>query len=466
MKQNKNKKAFRYSVNSTVLVVGAIVITLLFNAFLVTLNDRFALEIDFTQDGMYELTDTTKDVLGKLEDRVEVVMFTDGSESEVLSIVRNVLQKYTQNCGKIFVREINLIKNPKDLVPYQEAIDGQLTIGSILLQSGDKQEFISSSGFFTSEGRSKVERSITGKLTNFIDGMSISAIAYTAGHGEGSAEMAKDALETSAYKIETLDTLQGEFPADKNSLVVIHVPQNDFTAEEIEKLDAYLLRGGNVILSFDVNASPTLNRLEGYLASDWGITRSAYWLYDKDAMLGSNTPYLLAQFAEHEIVAPIKESDKKIILSLPNALSISGELPAGVEVMPVLTTTGNATAIQMDGTSVPEKAPGKENLMLAATRTNYDLESNQSVSGKLVVCGADILNMIDASFANEDLLLNTVSWMKGSESGLSISTKRLPGGALVISQAHFWTWFGILVIVIPIGVLIAGLVVFKKRRYK
>ena len=46
----KNKKAFRYSVNSSVIIVGAIIITLLLNAILVTLNDRFSLEIDFTEE--------------------------------------------------------------------------------------------------------------------------------------------------------------------------------------------------------------------------------------------------------------------------------------------------------------------------------------------------------------------------------------------------------------------------------
>ena len=72
----------------------------------------------------------------------------------------------------------------------------------------------------------------------------------------------------------------------------------------------------------------------------------------------------------------------------------------------------------------------------------------------------------DTRFANEDILLNTISWMKGGDASITVRAKMLPGGAMSLTKPQFWTWFVILVVIVPLGVLAAGITVFMKRRYK
>ena len=470
---NKNKKAFRYSVNSSVIIIGAIIITLLLNAILVTLNDRFSLEIDFTEDGIYELTDTTKELVDKIEDDVQILMFTNGTESEQLTTIRNVLSKYTQKSGKIRVEEVDLVKDPSAVAAYQNIIEtDKFTLGSLVLKCGEKSEFVSSANFITTDGQSNIERSVTSKLVNFVDGMSLSEVSFTTGHGEIKASSMETALETNAYRVAVLDTLTQELPADKNSLVIINAPQNDFSAEEINKLDQYLDRGGNVQIMFDPQIMKRLDRLESYLAEDWGIVRNNNIVIDQSQML-NGTQFSMAQFGDHEIVKPVSEGQKLVVTPLSNSFDIAGDLPQSVKVTSVLKSSANATETDVaslsSGAQMPNARTGEFNLMLVATRENYLMEENTTHTGRLVVCGSEGMfdtMILEARFANEDVFLNTVNWMKGSDSGITVRAKLMPGGSLTITQSHFWIWFTILIVVIPVGLLVAGLVIWLRRRYK
>ncbi len=468
-----NKKAFRYSVNSSVIIVGAIIITLLLNAILVTLNDRFSLEIDFTEDGIYELTDTSKEILDKIDQDVQILMFTNGTESEQVSTIKNVLSKYTQHNSKISVQEIDLVKDPSALAPYQTMIEAdKFTLGSLVLKCGDKSEFVSSANFITTDGQSNIERSVTSKLTNFVDGMSLSAITFTTGHGETKASSTETALETDAYQTVTLDTLTEDFPADGNSMVIINAPQNDFSAEEINKLDAYLDRGGNVMIGFDPAITKKLDRLESYLADDWGIVRNNNIVIDQKQML-SGTQYSMVEFDEHDIAKPVAEGQKKVVSGLSNSFEIAADLPQSVEVKTVLKSSPEATETTVEalssGSQLDNAKNGVFNLMLAATRENYEMDSNETHTGHLVVYGSETMfdgMLLEARFANEDIFLNTVNWMKDSGSGITVRAKLMPGGSLTITQGQFWVWFAILVVVVPVGLLAAGLVIWLRRRYK
>lgn len=468
-----NKKAFRYSVNSSVIIVGAIIITLLLNAILVTLNDRFSLEIDFTEDGIYELTDTSKEILDKIDQDVQILMFTNGTESEQVSTIKNVLSKYTQHNSKISVQEIDLVKDPSALAPYQTMIEAdKFTLGSLVLKCGDKSEFVSSANFITTDGQSNIERSVTSKLTNFVDGMSLSAITFTTGHGETKASSTETALETDAYQTVTLDTLTEDFPADGNSMVIINAPQNDFSAEEINKLDAYLDRGGNVMIGFDPAITKKLDRLESYLADDWGIVRNNNIVIDQKQML-SGTQYSMVEFDEHDIAKPVAEGQKKVVSGLSNSFEIAADLPQSVEVKTVLKSSPEATETTVEalssGSQLDNTKNGVFNLMLAATRENYEMDSNETHTGHLVVYGSETMfdgMLLEARFANEDIFLNTVNWMKDSGSGITVRAKLMPGGSLTITQGQFWVWFAILVVVVPVGLLAAGLVIWLRRRYK
>lgn len=470
----KNKKAWRYSLNSKAFIIGAVVIVLLLNAILITLNDKISLEIDFTEDQIFALTEESEEVVDQIDADTEILMLTTGTESETLSMVQNVLEKYSQRNSKITVREVDVIKNPVEVQAYAYEL-AQMDIGSLIIRQGERYEIVNSQDFFSQNGYSYVERMVTTKLASFVDGITLSEITFTTGHGEQISSNATKILEMGGYSVRQLDMLTGELPTDANSLVIISSPQQDFSPEEIDKLDAYLDRGGNVQIYFDsIYGGPGLSNLESYLTEDWGIIRNNDVVFDMGNMI-ENSNFMLAELGEHEMVEPIAESQKRAGYGPANSLEEAPEVPPSVEISAILSTTEGAYAksgleqlMEGDIAKASGDAEGPFDVMLAAERQTSTVE-NEVFTGRLIVGGSVLIFdqlTTDTRFANEDLLLNSVSWMKGGSASITVRAKALPGGEMVLSKTQFWTWFIVLVAVVPLAILGAGITVFMKRRYK
>lgn len=470
----KNKKAWRYSLNSKAFIIGAVVIVLLVNAILIALNDKISLEIDLTKDQIFALTDESKEIVDKIDEKTEILMLTTGTENETLTMVKNVLEEYTQRNSKISVREVDVVKNPAEVQAYASELS-QMGIGSLIIKQSDSYETVNSQEFFSQNGYSYIERMVTTKLASFIDGMTISEITFITGHGEQISPNSTQILEMSGYTIKQLDMLSEELPTDSNSLVVISAPVSDFSPEEIDKLDAYLDRGGNVQLYFDpLYGGVNLTNLENYLVEDWGIIRHQNVIFDTDHMI-ENSYFMMAELGDHDIIDPITDSQKRVGFGPANAIEKSTEVPPSVELSTVLASYKSAYAKSgleslQEGTMAKASGDvdGPFDVMVAAERTTSNVD-NENVTGRLIVGGSVLIFdqlAADTRFANEDLLLNTVSWMKGASASITVRAKALPGGEMVISKQQFWTWFITLVVVIPLVILVAGIVVFTKRRYK
>lgn len=467
----KNNKKLKYKINSNSLIIGAIVIVLLFNALLIALNDKLPLSIDFTYDEIFKLTEETKSVVEKIDEDVEIIMLSDGTDQEAYSLIKNIMSKYTQENSKISFSEVDLYRNYVAIQPYEDRLlEAKAGIGSLIIKSGDKFEIANSSDFFTNTNLSNVERMVTGKLANLLDEYTISEITLMGGHGEESLDYAKSVFEMESYKTVSFDSITGEFPVDSNSLVVISAPQKDFGHDEIDKLDKYLDNGGNVQIYFDLTSiGGKLSNLETYLADEWGIVRNHDMVIDTGAMVSQDA--FAVKLGDHEIVTPLSSGQRTVAYPLGNTLSVKDTLPVGVEIKTLLKSSSSSQKANVgaDGQFDPSNTEqGEYELMLAATRTVYDLDSNEK-TGKLIVSGSNGVigwTLKDARLANEDLLLNTIGWMKENDANMSVRAKVLPSGQITVEQSQFWTWFVILVVVSPIVLLGLGIFVFVKRRYK
>jgi len=466
-----NKK-FRYSLNSKAFIIGAIIVVLLLNAILITLNGKIALEIDFTEDQIFSLTEESLEIVDQIDKPTEILILTTGQDSELLSTVKNVLENYRQRNDKIDIREVNVIKNPAEVQAYMQEI-AYLSVGSLIIRQGDRHETVNASEYFSENGFSYIERLTSAKLASFVDGINLSKVVYTTGHGESGYTSVGEVLERNGYQVGTIDILTEELPEEGKAVIVINVPQQDFSSDEIAKLDKYLEKGGNVQIHFDPMI-PSLPNLEKYLAEDWGIIRNNHVILDVTNMVGGS--YMLADLGEHEITAPIGESQKRAGYGPANSFSVAPEKPASVKIDTLLSTKGDSYAKesiekmmeQGDVRKFDEDIDGPFDILIAATRetgnVDYDI-----FTGRLIVGGSSVTFdqlTLDGSFANEDVLLNTINWMNGGNATLTVRVKQLPSGQILVSRGQFWMWFSVLVVVVPLAILTGGLVVFLKRRYK
>ncbi len=475
-----NRKKFRYSLNSKAFIIGAVVIVLLLNAILVSLDSKIPLEIDFTEDQIYALTEETKEIVNQIDEPTELLFLTDGTENDNRSMLMNILDKYPECNSNITLREINIDKNPAEIEAYRQEIESYYTV---IIRQGDRYEVVSPNGFIAygsdhgiDSNYSYVERIMTTKLAAFVDGMSLSTVHYTSGHGEYVSSGAKSALEMNGYVVEQLDTMTQDFPQDNKSVVIISAPQSDFSIDEINKLDQYLDRGGNVQVYVDPTIHEALPNLYEYLAADWGIVCESQIVIDADSMVYNNPPIMLSEMAEHAITEPVKETERHTGYGLAYALSQAADKPASVTIEPVMTTYDTAYAKESGETIMEQKTfqkvsgdvDGPFNLVLSATKEKGNT-SSELVTSRLLVSGSALMFndlVAEASFANDEVFLNAISWQGGGDASITVRIKKIPSGSLTISSSQFWTWFTILVVLVPIVVLACGIIVFMRRRYK
>ncbi|MBO5929817.1 MAG: hypothetical protein J6Q27_00805, partial [Clostridia bacterium] len=234
-----------------------------------------------------------------------------------------------------------------------------------------------------------------------------------------------------------------------------------------------------VQLYFDPLASDEpLPRLESYLKDEWAIVRNHGVVVDIDNRLDAAAEATsmygvlsVVELTDSEIVAPIQASKRSVLYSASNSFEIVGDKSTALDIKTVLKTSDKAflkDVATMGEPKASEDASGSFDILLTASRRNYTL-NDEIYYGKLLVSGSgytmDTL-IGDTRFANEDLLLNSINWMRGSEAGITVREKELPQGSLTMPNSQFWPWFIALVVVIPVVICIVGIVVWLKRRYK
>ncbi len=501
MNKEKNTKKLKYGINSTVIIIGAIIAAVLLNSILVTFDDKISLEIDLTQNEIYKLSDSTKEVVKNIDEDVKIGILYDGREidesDEFMSVMKSIVDKYTQENEKIRCELIDYYNDPTPLLKgeYPEGAISEITARGIkplyamIIVKGDEYQITDPETYFeetydkekgTIEGKSAVEKVLTNKLSEFGgNAKKFSAILYTTGHGEkvnrtiGSL-LNKNGLTPAFVELANFKGIEGE-----NPLLIIDSPEADFTAEEIENLDTFLKEGGNAQVYFNpLISNEELPRLESYLKDEWGIIRNHGVIYDntKAVALEDDDKEIygtiaVGEYTDHDILNNIRQSGIKVMYSAANALEIKSDKGMDVSISSVLKTSNDALLKSLETAFSPETSDGEKgeyNVILTSVWDDIK-ENGEQVTGKILVCGSsytlDTLPL-QADCANEELLMNSFNWMSGNTQDVNVEVKAFPEGGLVLENTPKWIWFATLVVVLPLAILVAGIIIFTKRRYK
>lgn len=156
-------------------------------------------------------------------------------------------------------------------------------------------------------GLENLEATLTEGLQSLLS--NTKAIGYIKGHGEvdhTSADYAAnfETLISGMYELKDIDLNSDSIPAGMNA-IIINGPQNDFTEEELYKVDQFLLRGGNVILFLDgLLPNPQVQNYGGYgetylpnqlnierLLTKYGVKVENNMVMDKNCLRDMNQQY-------------------------------------------------------------------------------------------------------------------------------------------------------------------------------
>jgi gliding-associated putative ABC transporter substrate-binding component GldG len=339
------------SISATLIIAIIIVINFLSN--------DFHLRLDLTEDHEYTLSRATQDILDDLEDPVTVKAYFSQNLPPQYATIRQAFQEslieYANRAdGKVVYEFVNpnekegieqeAVKNgiqpllinvrEKDQVKQQKAFMGAT------ISLGDKSEIIP----FVQPGAA-----MEYALSTAIKKLSVTdkpVIGFLQGHGEAPINEMMEAQQS----LNILYTLQEvtlsdstDIPATVKTLAIIR-PSDSLSYTDIQKLDAFLARGGRMLVA--------MNRVEGNFQNATGMsvnTGLEAWLQAKgldvennfviDAQCGSVTlqqqtsfgtmqqqvsfPYLpvISKFSDH----PITSGLESVMLQFASNIKFTGD---------------------------------------------------------------------------------------------------------------------------------------------
>src|SRR5262245_11017136 len=217
---------------------------------------------DLTANKQFSLSDQSRNVLGKLDAPLNILVFAQEQETQ---LYRDRLKEYEYASKQV---KTDFIDPDKRRALAQQ---NQVTqYGTLVINYKGRTERITSNS----------EQDITNGIIKVVSGQQ-KKVYFTQGHGEKNTTSSdREGYDTMAgalgrenYGVEKLVLAQSGSVPDDATIVIVAGPKTDFFSPEVEALKKYLTTGGKLLLMLDPPdrvGSPPLTSLMA-LAHDWGI---------------------------------------------------------------------------------------------------------------------------------------------------------------------------------------------------
>lgn len=449
----------------TAIVVAGI---LLLNGIVSVVTAKIPLKADLTHDKVYSFSQQTKEVMANLTEPVDVyALYPDTLEGDLIVAIKEYLSQYEAMNKNFKVT----YKDPYEDPSFVRQYGTNAGVGTVIIQKGEKYKTLPLNDLYTQNSDNgqvsvDMEQQITNALM-YVNGSGKDVNVYfTQGHNEFSAGQLKNELSSSGYTVNTINIALNGIPENTN-LLICEAPENDFTQEERDMLDAYLQRGGKAAFIFTAG-TPVGERLGSYL-SEWGITPHNDYVIETDTDRSyrsqNGIPAPAPIMEAHEITQQLLERDNAFIAPVSCSFGISETNPQYAQVTSLLNTSKKAFGtLDFESQTMQKKEGDFEGpLSIAAYAEKMD-------SGSILVLGSlqsvewgGILS--DSSYANGDFILNAFSYMTDKGEVLNIRPKVISPENLTMTEKQVKTVSILLQYVLPLLILAAGLIVWLRRRY-
>ena len=472
-----NKKTKRFLLSSACIIL-ALAVFILINLIFTNLDSRFDLNIDLTEGKMYSISQDSYDILKKLDKPVSVTVLLSEKEldeNHYGSYVKILMEKYADASDKLSLKYIDPYKNPSAVDSYSSLADN-VAEGSIIIQSGKRSRVLNLIDFYDTSSDSssgytyvsafKGENALTSAVLA-VTSKNTPAAYILQGHNESVSNSFTDMLETSGYNVGKLTLSEKNIPK-KTSLLVISLPQVDFTEAELNRIDGYVKNGGDLLVFTGTDSPSNLKNLYSYL-SEWGINVNHDMILDSDYNI-SDARYILASLDDSDINANLSPKSDQIIVT-PNARSLTAKLDEHVTdrtVQSILSSEKTSYSRKTEGDndydSYKKEKTDKDGPFTIATLSDY---TENDKGGQVMVCSSALMMtdqlMQSSTLLNKNFLSNTVSQVQPEVNLISIPSKSMNAEPLTFSSNATYVVFVIL-LCIPIVLFAMGIWVFFERR--
>ena len=468
-----NKKYLRNGSYSTLLIVIFVAIVVVINMIVGKLPSKYT-QIDISDQQLYSIGDETKKVLKNLDKDVTIYQIAQsGSEDETIS---NLLQKYADESKHVKVELKDPVVSPKFVSEYTS---DQVSSNSLIIVCGDRNKVVNYNDMYES---TMDYNTYSYQTTGFDgEGQITSAIAYVTtenlpvlytleGHGEKELDSTiKEDIEKANMEIKSLNLISEGSVPDDAACLLIDSPSSDISEDEKTALLDYLENGGKAMIFSDYTES-TLTNFAAVL-ENYGVKAADGIVFEGDNQhYGMQMPYyLLPTVNSTDASSETASSGYYIIMPYAQGIQKLDDVRDTVTVEDILTTSDSAyskTNLQSEtlekedgdvegpfalGVSIKEDVGDGKETQIIYYSSSYIMDSqmNQLVSG-----------------GNEKLVTESLNSMVSTEetTTVSIPSKSLEVSYLTISDYDASFWKICTIGLIPGIFLVAGFVIWFKRR--
>lgn len=491
---NKYFKKGTYSIGLTAVVLAVVIVINLIAGELPS-NIK---NIDISSTDIYSITDTTKNMLDALDKDIEIIILAQ--ESNIDTRISRFLDLYEEGSDKISVEVIDPVQHPTALTTYEaeensvvvscEATGKSRAIAMTDIIQYDEETYNYYGTYeetaFDGEGQ------VTSAINYVMDGAN-HMIYTTSGHGEADlSSNISDALEKQNFTVSSVNLLADGGIPDDCELLMIHGITKDLADDELTMLNSYMRNGGSAYVILGAIEGDTPN-LDSFL-ENFGLKMAEGYIVDSQRYY-QNDPYTFFPVADtsHEAFTGLADDDYALICY---TLGLEKTSDDNTDVEEFLTTSEGAYAVTDDSekngtyiigarversvnsaswnkdtaTTDGDATTSGDAATVEDTTTDGDADSTQLTGNEvaqLTVLSsvnfiADTILTKFSNLANSTIFMNTVTANFEDVENISIPTKSLEIQMNTVATGGL---FGIIFVeIIPLGMIILGFIVWRKRR--
>jgi ABC-type uncharacterized transport system involved in gliding motility auxiliary subunit len=474
----------RYGTSATVatmLLIGVVTLSYILAA-------RANVALDVTASGSFTLSEASLEVIERIPPNrtAHIVGFYGADALALRERDTQFLQRYeTAGDGRIVVKYVDPAQNSA-LVEYF-AVDTTVRGATVLYLTDENDEIIRETITYVTR-EDKQERYITGAMNRMLNervykvyfDVSRSNLSPLEEDQQGLTlidnNLRRNGIQTDTLNILDITEAGGDIPFDAAVLVLAR-PLLPYLELEVAVIDAYLQRGGSLLILADATFTNRFFLEEGgpfntYLFENYGIR--ALEAVTVDPVSNVQTPLDLVGYAVFD-TPPIGETlpDEPTFFRLARAIEISDQKPA---------TVGNGRIIAQSEQSYAERDVAR----VAETNT-FEFNEGIDQPGPIDVAvwawdeggnNSKVVLIGDGDFAmngvintgivgNEALFVQSLRWLSGVENEITFGFAANPSARpTIFVSSNQLDLVGLLTLaVVPLFVLLSGVVVWYRRSF-
>lgn len=480
-----------YSAVLTVIVAAALVLV-------VILSELLNVTVDLTPNKIYTPGELSMTILDGVEDDIAIYgCFTTGSENyNTYKPVVELAEQYTRFCGKITYQTVDTLKHPEFIKPYinEDDLSAGVEDGTFMVVNTrtGKYRMLTLYSFYgyldaTSEDIDAftAEEAFTSAI-QYVTAEHTPIVYELEGHQETVVNTTLTSfLRTTNADFEGLNLMtygKSQIPVDGYSMVMINTPMTDLIESEYNLLLDYLERGGRMIFLVGVETPanlPYFNKLLARFGISYTANLQTFCIGERSsANMVSNNPYCMIPVVNYESDALKSLKGTSYYYTVPYAVPIlMGESASGkTQFQSLLETSSTSVMVDLSTGQLVRGSDGnymEGPFTVGLLATEEKQLGEQAVTTKLAVFGTrhfiedKLLESSQSTFittGNYRLLANVIGYMQDDIDDLYISGKSLSVSSIQTSDANFIAGLTVFGIVIPLVLIVAGVVIFVRRK--